>query len=94
MAGILRLNSLGRLGVILDSDDLHTPPGAFRSAQNFFVDPLGSSESVVNRPGLIAFTTSTAAGAIKGGIGVPLPDLHTSSTGSETRYFFISRGTA
>ncbi len=85
--GTLRVYNLGRVGVDVDSDDIHGQEGAFRRAQNLHRDPLGSADAVVNRPGLTAFTTVDTAGVVLGGIGVPLQDQLTGSL-----IFFILRG--
>lgn len=90
MAGVLRIYELGKYGVVLDSDDLHTPAGTWRSAKNLHVDPLGSSDAVVNRSGLTPFNTSALAGAVLGGIGVPLEDRTTGA--GERRVYIIRAG--
>jgi len=85
----LNVNNLGKVGVILDSDYAHTPSGSFERTQNMNRDPLGLSESLVSRLGLLPFNVTDTAGAVLGGIGVPLRNRFTG-----TREFFIGRGEA
>jgi len=85
-----KVNELGLHGVNVDKDPLELSDNEFRQAQNAIHDPLGVNAGIRKRPGLAAFNTSTAAGAVKGGIGVPLPDL--SATG--VHYIYIGRGGA
>lgn len=84
---VLAVYNLGKMGVILDSDDLHTPIGAFRRIQNLHRDPLGHAEAIRTRPGLAPFNIIELEGSVLGGIPIPTFDL---STGVST--FFIGFG--
>lgn len=84
---ILTLFDFGQLGVNVDKDDLHLDNAELREAQNIIQDPLGGGGGLKNRPGLVKFNASAAAGAVLGGTGVPLLDLK-----NGTHYFFIGRG--
>ena len=84
---ILDIWGLGTRGVNVDLSPLHLDNEHLRKAQNAISDPLGTEIALTNRPGLIEFNDSAAAGAILGGIGVPLLNTHTGS-----RFFLIGRG--
>jgi len=83
----LRVKNIGKIGVVIDSDYAHSPSGAFSRTQNLTRDPIGSAESIVSRPGLTPFNVNDSAGAVLGGIGVPLRNRRTG-----TPEFFIGRG--
>lgn len=87
MSDILALYDFGQLGVNVDKSDLHLDDAELRKAQNIIRDPLGIEGGLKNRPGLIKFNASAAAGAVLGGVGVPLLDLKRG-----THFFFIGRG--
>ena len=69
----LSIYNLSRIGVDVDTDNLHAPAGGFRQAQNIHRNPISTqAESIVSRKGLrdlnaIAFT----AGPVLGGITIP-----------------------
>lgn len=83
----LTLYSLGKSGVNVDRSDFHMDDSELREASNIIQDPLGKQGGLRNRPGLTKFNTVAAAGAILGGIGVPLINLVTG-----TRFLYIGRG--
>ena len=85
-----KVNELGLHGVNVDKDSLEMNDNEFQKAQNAIHDPLGVNAGVRKRPGLAVFNTSTAAGAVKGGIGVPFPNLSVSGV----HYIYIGRGGA
>lgn len=88
----LRVKNIGKIGNIVDSDYAHSPSGAFTRTQNINRDPLGKAESIITRLGLTPFNVDDdgdLAGAVLGGIGVPLRNRFTG-----TREFFIGRGEA
>lgn len=74
--------NIGRLGVNVDSDDLHVLDGEFRKAQNWQVEPSGAS-GIRRRDGMGPLTAAMA-GAGAGIVGVPLPD-----TSALTRTFYL-----
>lgn len=69
----ITLYDLGSKGVNVDKDEVHSDPTEYSSAQNVIRDPLGVSEGITNRPGLVKFNSVASAGSLLGGIGVPLP---------------------
>ena len=85
--GQLSLYNLGSRGVNVDSGPLHKEDGDFTKAQNA-VSATTVEGGLINRPGLDRTNTTAAAGAILGGIGVPLPNGK-----SGTRLLYIGRGT-
>lgn len=66
----INIKTLGRKGVNVDKDPLELDPDELTQAQNAIREPLGVSAGLVNRPGLIDFTTTPGPGPILGGIGV------------------------
>lgn len=70
---VLNVYNLARLGVDVDSDDLHVATGAWRKAQNLERSAETSSgESVATRPGLRELNLSAlGAGPVRGGIPLP-----------------------
>lgn len=85
----LTVKDLGLGGVCVDKDPLEMAPNELLKAQNATKDPTSGNAAIRKRPGLIAFNTSTAAGSVTGGIGVPLQNL----SGSGTRIIYIGRDT-
>lgn len=69
----LNIYNLAQLGVDVDTDNVHAPQGAFRSAQNINRNPVSSqAESVVSRYGLRSLNAQAiGAGPILGGITIP-----------------------
>jgi len=82
----LKVYGLGSLGVNVDSDPLALDDRELRRATNAIDDPLGGG--LTNRPGLAAVNAVAAAGAVMGGVGVPLAN----QSSSGTRIFLIGRG--
>lgn len=80
--------AIGAGGVNVDESNLHMDDTELRKAQNAIKDPLVSDGAINNRPGLINFNSAVAAGAVLGGIGVPLLNMVTGS-----HFFYIGRGT-
>ena len=85
--GQLSLYNLGSRGVNVDSGPIHKEDGDFTKAQNAVSSPTGADGGLINRPGLDRTNTTAAAGAILGGIGVPLANGKTG-----TRLLYIGRG--
>jgi len=71
--------SIGKLGVNVDTDPVHSDDGQLSKAQNAIRDPLGGDGALRNRPGLVALNGSGSGGSISGGIGVPLTKVSTRS---------------
>ena len=69
----LRVYNLAKIGVDVDTDNIHVPTGAFRQAQNFHRNPVSTqAESIVSRGGLRDLNTiALAAGPVLGGVTVP-----------------------
>ncbi len=84
----LVVNTFGVKGVNVDKSPFELDEGELVSAQNATSIPSSGRSSLRKRPGLTAFTTSVMAGAVLGGIGVPLLDL---SSGGTVR-IYIGRG--
>lgn len=84
---VMVVYSVGQGGVNVDSSSLHMQDDQLRRSQNGIRDPLGVEGGLKNRPGLTRFNTTAGAGAILGGIGVPLLD----SLGG-VHFFYIGRG--
>lgn len=82
----LKIYGLGSLGVNVDSDPLALDDRELRRASNAIDNPLGGG--LTNRPGFAALNNVAAAGAVMGGVGVPLAN----QSGTGTRLFFIGRG--
>jgi hypothetical protein len=81
------LYNFGSKGVNVDASDLHMDDAEVRQAQNAIHDPLGAEGGLRNRPGLSAFNDTAAAGAVLGGVGVPLLNQT-----SGVNFLFIGRG--
>lgn len=88
MASILKVIDIGALGVNTDADPLSLQDTELRLAQNAIRDPLGADSGLRKRPGLEVWNTSTAAGVVLGGVGVPLQDL----TSRGLHIVFLGRG--
>lgn len=89
MVAILKIANIGAGGVNVDTDPISLDDKELRLAQNAIRDPLGADSGLRKRPGLGVWNTTIAAGAILGGIGVPLQDL----TSNGLHIVFIGRGT-
>lgn len=88
MAGILKIWDIGALGVNVDADPISLQDQELTKAQNAIRDPLGSARGLRKRPGLALFNTTTALGAILGGIVLPVGSL----LSSQTVTCYIGRG--
>lgn len=80
-----KVYGIGRLGVNVDTDPWSVDDQECRKMQNAQHNPVGV---LANRPGFANHNATPAAGAVTGGIGVPLGDL----TRGGTRFLFIGRG--
>lgn len=78
---------LGSEGVNVDEDPLHLSDNELRKAQNAHPNPAGAASGISARLGLVKFS-AIGAGAILGGIGVPLANLFTGAS-----FLLIGRGT-
>lgn len=69
----LRVYNLDKIGVDVDSDNLHAPTGGFRRAQNIHRNPiLTQAGSIVSREGLVNLNAITlGAGPVLGGVTIP-----------------------
>lgn len=67
----LKIYSLDRIGVIVDTDPVDSPDGQLTKSQNAIPEPLGSLGSLRKRPGLKRFNAVVADGEVKGGAGIP-----------------------
>lgn len=69
----LNVYNLAKIGVDVDTDNLHTAVGAFRQTQNMHRDPiLEVAESIVNRKGLRNLNLiALGVGPVLGGIVIP-----------------------
>lgn len=85
--GKLDVKDLGLQGVNVDKDPFELQDGELRQGQNAIHDPLGVNAGLRKRPGLIEFNTTDAAGAVLGGIGVPLQNL----SGTGVRFIYLGR---
>lgn len=79
---------LGQRGVNVDANPLDLDDSDLTRAANCISDSNSGEASLRKRPGLVAFTTTTTAGSVLGGVDLPLRDLF-----SGTRFFYIGRGT-
>lgn len=84
---LLTLYEFGQKGVNVDTNNFIMDEAELRQSQNAIEDPLGASGGLRNRPGLIEFNSAVAAGAVLGGVGVPLINMLTGS-----RFLYIGRG--
>lgn len=69
----LRVYNLAKVGVDVDTDNIHVPVGAFRQAQNIHRNPISSqAESIVSRDGLRDLNAlALGAGEVLGGVTIP-----------------------
>lgn len=87
MSNKLSIYNFGQGGVVVDKSSLHGDDSELRQAQNAIRDPLGAEGGLKSRPGLEKFNSSAAAGAVLGGVGVPLTNLFTGA-----QFWYIGRG--
>lgn len=88
----IEIKTLGLKGVNTDKDPLALDPDELTEAQNAITEPLGKLTGIVNRPGLVEFTTDiddASGDAVLGGIGVLEPN---GNNGLQTLY--LGRGGA
>lgn len=88
MPGLI-IKQLGLRGVVVDKDPLEMEENELLKAQNAIKDTTAGNAAIRKRPGLLIFNTTTAAGPVLGGVGVPL--LNLSVTG--LRVMYIGRDT-
>lgn len=69
----MNVYNLARIGVDVDTDNLHTPPGTFRQAQNIRPSPISiSGESIITRNGLRHLNAlALGSGPVLGGVTIP-----------------------
>ena len=78
--GKIGVYKVGSLGVNVDKNPLDLDDQELRQAQNAYENKLGSEGGLSKRLGLVKVNTTTAAGDVLGGIGVPLPFTGTTSS--------------
>lgn len=73
MSKTLRVYTLAKYGVDVDTDNLHTPTGTLRQAQNIHRDPvLTQGQSIVTRAGLRNLNSiALGTGPVLGGVTIP-----------------------
>ena len=71
----LDVKNLGLNGVNVDKNPFELAEGELTQAQNAFSDTNAGKASLRKREGLVAFTTTSTAGIVFGGIGVPLVNI-------------------
>lgn len=67
----IKLYDMDAVGVVVDTNPIGKPEGAYTKAQNAVPDPSGEQGSLTKRAGWKPFNTTTTSGIIRGGIGVP-----------------------
>lgn len=69
----LNVYNLASIGVDVDTDNLHTATGGFRTAQNVSKNPSATeAESIIKRKGLRSLNSiALGSGAVLGGITIP-----------------------
>ena len=78
--GKIGVYKVGSLGVNVDKNPLDLDDQELRQAQNAYENKLGAEGGLSKRLGLVKVNTTTAAGDVLGGIGVPLPYTGTTSS--------------
>lgn len=84
MGGKISVYNLGQLGVDVVKSPVHIDDGAFTKAQNAQVDSTQGVGGIRRRDGMGKLNAVALAGAIRGLIGLPLPDVT-----ALTKHFFI-----
>ncbi len=84
----ITVEDFGINGVNVDKNPLELGLGELTQAQNAISDVMSGRSSLRKRPGLVAFTISATAGAVLGGIDLPLQDL----SDSGIHWMYIGRG--
>lgn len=69
----LRVYNLAKIGVDVDTDNIHAPIGAYRQAQNIHRNPISAqAESIVSRDGLRDLNAlALGSGPVLGGVTIP-----------------------
>lgn len=77
MGKTLNVYNLAKIGVDVDTDNIHAPLGGFRYTQNIHRDPISTqAESIVTRKGLRDLNlTAMGSGPVLGGVAIPTFDL-------------------
>lgn len=70
----LKVYNMGSNGVNVDKNPTELDDNELRQAQNA-IRVEGTGAGIRKRPGLVEFNTDPAAGAVSGGITVPLIDM-------------------
>lgn len=83
------VNGWGLRGVNVGLNPLEQDDSDLLRAQNAIADASAGQRSIRKRPGLVAFNTTPTAGAVLGGVDLPLADLATG-----TRFLYLGRGPA
>lgn len=78
----------GVRGVNVDLNALELEDSDLVQASNAIADPSAGEGSIRKRAGLVAFTATSTAGAVLGGVDLPLRDLYSGS-----RFIYLGRGT-
>jgi hypothetical protein len=73
MSKVLRVYTLAKFGVDVDTDNVHTNVGSFRQTQNIHCNPTSTqAESIITRKGLRNLNAlALGAGAVLGGVTIP-----------------------
>lgn len=85
--GKTNVKGVGLRGVNVGLNPLEQDDSDLNLAQNAISDAAAGQSSFRKRPGLLAFTTTSTAGDVLGGIDLPLNDLR-----QGTRFIYIGRG--
>lgn len=72
MPAKLNVYNLGSNGVNVDANPVQLEDGELTKSQNAIHDPLGAAGGLRKRAGLTKVNSVAAAGAIRGGMGIPL----------------------
>lgn len=86
----MKVKQLGLFGVNVDKNEHELNDNELRQAQNAIREPLGNISGLANRPGLIAFNTTTLTDPVLGGIGA----LIANETLSGLRFIYLGRASA
>jgi hypothetical protein len=87
MADSIKVVAWGQRGVNVGLNPLELDESDLLRSANAISDAAAGVSSLRKRPGLLAFTTTPTAGAVLGGVDLPLQDLLTG-----TRFLYIGRG--
>lgn len=86
---VIAVYNLARIGVDVDTDNLHVPNGTFRQAQNIHRNPTSqTTESIISREGMRNLNQiALGLGAVLGGIAIPAFEV-----GDGVSYMFLGFG--